>query len=118
MCRTGMLHIVTIPFRRQGPPPPRYGRPGYCYNSPEVVISTPVPVAAAVELPSEYQRVVVFKCNRRAAQRATEYFVDVPFGIFPGEVFRVHIAGEEHLVVCPEIANSGERIVVVAMESN
>jgi hypothetical protein len=58
-----------------------------------------------------YQRTsVVAKPNSGALTK--DHFVDVPFEVSPGELFRVLIAGDEYLVSCPNISCPGERIVV------
>lgn len=61
---------------------------------------------------AEYQRVILFRGNRRVPQNREDFFVDVPFGVAPREVFRVYVRGREYDVVCPDIGVSGERIVV------
>lgn len=47
-----------------------------------------------------------------------EFYVDVPMGVFPGESFRTSIADEEFLIVCPEIEEEGERIMVCISGGN
>ena len=48
----------------------------------------------------------------RPAAISEEYYVDVPAGVYPGEPFRTCVSGEEYLIVCPEIEEEGERIMI------
>lgn len=75
---------------------------------PGLVLVTPV----AGESVDEYQRVIIFRGNRRVPQIREDFFVDVPFGVAPGGIFRVYVRGREYDVVCPDIGVSGERIVI------
>lgn len=78
-----------------------------------MVISTPVPVVETHAVTS-YQRVVVQPAvlDEGVGRRMVDYFVDVPPGLYPGDVFNVSIADQEFMVVCPDISLEGERIVV------
>jgi hypothetical protein len=92
-------------MRRLGPPP-LFGKPGYYYNDPGLTVSSPT-----ISDTTGYKRVVISPYSHEQVF-TRDYFVDVPFGLFPGEVFRVLINGDEYLIECPEITRSGERIVV------
>lgn len=91
-------------MKRLGPSP-IFGQPGYYYNYPGLTVAQPT-----IHDVSTYKH--AFVKPSRDYLLTTHYFVDVPFGVFPGELFRVLICDEEYLVECPDISRSGERIVV------
>lgn len=96
----------TEPLVRTGLPPPLCGEDGYYYHYPGLITSIPT-----IGNVSGYERVfVVQKNNTRCFTK--DYFVDVPYGLYPGETFRVLILADEFLITVPDIKRSGERIVV------
>ena len=96
-------------YRRNGPIP-AFGRPGYYYNYPALIVASPT-----IGSTDEYPKSTVLHAN--GGELLTKnYFVDVPYGVYPGEVIRVLIVGREFLVTVPEIRSSGERIVVNVVE--
>lgn len=114
--------IVTSHLRR----PPGCGRP---HAHPPHLVTTVIPIGIERPLHAHvYKRVKLQGQARRIAilgggmstpvfntappSSQNEYFVDVPRGVYPGEAFRLNIEGDEFLIVCPDIAVEGERIVV------
>jgi hypothetical protein len=91
-------------MRRIGPSPV-FGEPGHYYNCPDLTVSQPT-----IHNVSGFKRAIVRPSRGQFLTK--HYFVDVPFCVFPGELFRVLICGEEYLVQCPDITRPGERIVV------
>lgn len=91
-------------MRRIGPPP-IFGRSGYYYNSPELTVAQPT----IQHIPGFKQAVLKVPQGNFLTKH---HFVDVPFCVYPGDLFRVLISGEEYLVQCPDITHPGERITV------
>jgi hypothetical protein len=91
-------------MRRIGPSPV-FGEPGHYYNCPDLTVPQPT-----IHNVSGFKQAVVRPSRGQFLTK--HYFVDVPFCVFPGELFRVLICGEEYLVQCPDITRPGERIVV------
>ena len=97
-------------MKRVGPPPV-FGRPGYYYNHPDLTVA----ISVGTDDVSAYKHGLVLNfCD--SFVYSTNYLVDVPFGVFPGEVIRVLVKGTEYLVVCPEITHTGERIAITMFE--
>jgi len=108
------LHYVigpTYDFRvtkskRLSTPPQFKALESYCHY-PILIVATPT-----ITNTTGYKKVRI-EPKSNASTFTEEHFVDVPFEVSPGELFRVLIAGEEYLVTCPDITRPGERVVVV-----
>ena len=91
--------------KRLSTPPQFKALESYCHY-PILIVATPT----IINTTGYIHATVVTKSN--ASTFTKEYFVDVPFEVSPGELFRVLIAGDEYLVSCPDITRPAERIVV------
>ena len=76
-------------------------------------LSVAMPTIACID---GYKQVMLTHCTDESPL-TLRYFVDVPPGIYPGETFTVLIDSRQHLIDCPEITTSGERIVVIIVDN-
>jgi hypothetical protein len=107
-------------FCRRGPPP-RFGRHGYWYNYPGLVMGSAIVAGAVVASSCRHN---VYVRNRQqitvinSSAPVRRYYVDVPADVYPGETFRVVLDGEEVIITCPEVSGPGERIIVSVEVNN
>lgn len=90
--------------------PPQFGRLDAACHYPLLIIATPT-----IQNIEGYSRTYV-ATKTDSCVFTKDYFVDVPFEVNPGDLFRVLITGEEYIVKCPNIHTPGERIAVTMLD--
>ena len=90
--------------------PPQFGRLDASCHYPFLTVATPT-----IQNTEGYSHAYV-ACRTDSCVLTKDYFVDVPFEVNPGDLFRVLVCGEEYIVPCPDIHRPGERIVVTMID--